>query len=552
MDGSASGRVGCARVRATGAVAVAVGATAGVMWLARGFFQSEVPLDEQAFIPAVRLAGGRVDELSPVATLGNLLWRPTPPERVDWRTVSHVATLGLPMLLVALPLGVWRARSRWAGLALALIGGSLALGPRLVSEAGPVTIGGRAIALPAALLDAVAYPATSGMYYRAAIVGSLGLSVLLAGGPVGCAGGACLPGASRSRRSRSPYGRPDSCGPGPDFRFRARPLLPRQPRIRFRARSFNSPPVWMMVEEACTSSRQRCMAERPPPFPGTPPAWPVPMPISTCSPKRSLAEARRGGPIWLRPASAMSRGSMGSGLQMMTRTAHRWRGCLTPGAGRSSVDVGGRVNAVRRRVLVWGVLFAGLVALTNDLWLQTETIFAGQMSTDTVLTAWFHQRVAAEGVPETLDDFDFPMPYETAREFPSTADAMLFRPLVHALGFPGYWNIAVMAAVVLAGLGCAAVAGGLGAGPRGVLIAGLVGALCRPLWFEALSARFNAILPGLVLLGAALGAWAVRQGVARWPVMGVGVALGIAGLWVYPLAGPAAAPAVAARGPRGA
>ena len=145
-----------ARVHATGAMAVAVGATAGVMWLARGFFQSEVPLDEQAFIPAVRLAGGRVDELSPVATLGNLLWRTTPPERVDWRTVSHVATLGLPMLLVALPLGVWRARSRWAGLALALIGGSLALGPRLVSEAGPVTIGGQAIALPAALLDAVA------------------------------------------------------------------------------------------------------------------------------------------------------------------------------------------------------------------------------------------------------------------------------------------------------------------------------------------------------------------------------------------------------------
>ena len=190
---------------------------------------------------------------------------------------------------------------------------------------------------------------------------------------------------------------------------------------------------------------------------------------------------------------------------------------------------------MRRRVVVWGILFAGLVALTNDLWLQTDTLVAGQLSTDTVLTAWFHQRVAAEGVPETLDDFDFPMPYETAREFPSTADAMLFRPLVHALGFPGYWNIAVMAAVVLAGLGCAAVAGGLGAGPRGVLIAGLVGALCRPLWFEALSARFNAILPGLVLLGAALGAWAVRhRGVARWPVMGVGVALGVGGLWVYP------------------
>jgi hypothetical protein len=193
------------------------------------------------------------------------------------------------------------------------------------------------------------------------------------------------------------------------------------------------------------------------------------------------------------------------------------------------------VSPGRQRVLAWVLLLAGLVALTNDLWLDRSVLFAGRLSTDTMLTAWFHQRVAEGAVPETLDDFDFPSPYETAREFPSTADAVLLRPLVQALGFPGYWNVAVALAVGIAGLGCAAVAGALGAGPRGVLIAGLLGALCRPIWFEALSARFNAIYPGLVLLGAAVGAWAARHpGPLRWPAMGLGVLLGVAGLWVYP------------------
>lgn len=193
------------------------------------------------------------------------------------------------------------------------------------------------------------------------------------------------------------------------------------------------------------------------------------------------------------------------------------------------------MSPARRWLLAWTALLVGLVAVTNDLWLQTDAVFAGKLSTDTMLTAWFHERVAATGVPETLDDFDFPVPYERAREFPSTADALLLRPLVETLGFPTYWNVAVALAVGLAGLGCAAVAAGLGAGPRGVLIAGLVGALCRPLWFEALSARFNAILPGLVMLGAALGAWAVRhRGPARFPVMALAVASGVGGLWVYP------------------
>lgn len=165
------------------AAGLALGLTAAVLLVARAWYEPDLPQVDQAFVPAVRLLGGRVDELAPTATLGGLLWRPTDPGRVDWRTVSHVATLGVPMLVVALPLGLWRARDRWPALATVLAGGLLALGPRMLLADGPAMVGGYELSLPAAALDALGYPtARSGMYYRAAIVSSLGLAMLLAGG----------------------------------------------------------------------------------------------------------------------------------------------------------------------------------------------------------------------------------------------------------------------------------------------------------------------------------------------------------------------------------
>lgn len=188
-----------------------------------------------------------------------------------------------------------------------------------------------------------------------------------------------------------------------------------------------------------------------------------------------------------------------------------------------------------RPLLPWLVVLVGAVVCTADLWVDLDVVFAGKLSTDTMLTAWFHGRVAEGALPETLDDFDFPDPYETAREFPSTADALLLAPLMRLVGWPGHWNLSIALGVVLASLGAAGVAKSTGVGDRGVIVAGLLGALCRPLWFEAVSARFNAIYPGLVLLGIALGAAALRApAAASVGLMAVAVAVGVAGLWVYP------------------
>ncbi len=187
-------------------------------------------------------------------------------------------------------------------------------------------------------------------------------------------------------------------------------------------------------------------------------------------------------------------------------------------------------------MLPWGVVVAAALALTVGLWTHLDTVFAGNLSTDTMLASWFHGRVAAGGVPAELSDFDFPDPYETAREFPSVADAVLLAPLVRAVGWPGHWNLTIVLGVVLAGLGAAGVAKATGVGDRGVVVAGLLGVLCRPLWFEAISARFNAVFPGIVLIGVALAAAALRAPrAAAVPLMVAGVAAGVVGLWVYPL-----------------
>ena len=260
---------------ATAAVGLALGLTAAVLVLARAWYEPDLPQVDQAFVPAVRLAGGRVHELSPVATLGGLLWRPADPGRVDWRTVSHVACLGVPLLVVALPLGLWRAPGRWAALATTLAGALLALGPRLLLSDGPALVAGFELSLPAAGLDALGYPtARSGMYYRAAVLGSLGLAMLLAGGASRVRGGAALAWGVAAAQVGFAVWATGFLWP--------RPVLPVPgPGLAALAAQDPTPGAVLHLPArvddgggACTCSPPRSTAARPRPCPATPPAWP--------------------------------------------------------------------------------------------------------------------------------------------------------------------------------------------------------------------------------------------------------------------------------------
>lgn len=95
---------------------------------------------------------------------------------------SHVAYLGLPLLVAVGLLSLRRFPGR--GVAWSLVAGGviLSLGPYLVSGDTWVLRDGAPIALPAAWLDWTGYPAgRSGMYYRAIVFASLGMAAALAG-----------------------------------------------------------------------------------------------------------------------------------------------------------------------------------------------------------------------------------------------------------------------------------------------------------------------------------------------------------------------------------
>lgn len=150
------------------------------LWLASRY------LDLGAFDPATVLyrpsyTGQGWPELwvrpLPVASLDGLLLGTVVPQVKAM--VLHQPYLGLPLLLGALALGGERAR--WG--ALALGGALLALGPRLAWGEGPLSLGGHGFLLPAQALRWVDHPlAHGGQYYRASLLGVLGLAGMLAAG----------------------------------------------------------------------------------------------------------------------------------------------------------------------------------------------------------------------------------------------------------------------------------------------------------------------------------------------------------------------------------
>ncbi len=190
-------------------------------------------------------------------------------------------------------------------------------------------------------------------------------------------------------------------------------------------------------------------------------------------------------------------------------------------------------------LLPWlGVLVFALWAASPILTTPGE-VFAGRLSTDNVVTPWFYDmtaRALREGHnTEWLWGLRHPNPMPRAVEFPSNWDALLVAPLMNAVAWPDNWGLVQAAALLVNGFGAALLARGLGARGPGILVAGVLGVLCRPVWKDLIMARMNAAFPGLPL--GALGAWLWtlrdRGSSALFPAL-LAVLFGVVGGLVYP------------------
>ena len=137
---------------------------------------------QSLFQPALKAAATlRLPWPSPVATLDGLLLGPGRPQGSPFEP-RHVATIGILWPLAGL-LFRRAGRGRQAGLALAVGGILLALGPTLAVGEQLFSVGGRVFPLPVALLEALHYPTRiGGLYYRYSFLAILGFALIVAAG----------------------------------------------------------------------------------------------------------------------------------------------------------------------------------------------------------------------------------------------------------------------------------------------------------------------------------------------------------------------------------
>jgi len=139
--------------------------------------------------PAPRVAdaaypGQALPSPPPVATPDSLLLGGGP-ETLSPFQPTHVSYLGLPLVVVALALGLRRraGRGRVVGLSLLLGGGLLSLGPWLAFDGRYLGSTGQVLSTPVRLLELLGYPTRrGGLYFRYAVLAELGVVVMLAAG----------------------------------------------------------------------------------------------------------------------------------------------------------------------------------------------------------------------------------------------------------------------------------------------------------------------------------------------------------------------------------
>lgn len=159
----------------------ALALTAASLLPAWSYYGGETDPETSGFEPGANVQSHVLAEPAPVA-LGDDLLLGHGRREGNPALSNHVTFLTFPLLAIfAVALAV-RFPGRWLAVTTAVLGLVLALGPRLAWGGDYVVWEGRFLYLPAALLDRLGYPLREGgMYYRAAALASLGLTVLLAG-----------------------------------------------------------------------------------------------------------------------------------------------------------------------------------------------------------------------------------------------------------------------------------------------------------------------------------------------------------------------------------
>ena len=196
----------------------------------------------------------------------------------------------------------------------------------------------------------------------------------------------------------------------------------------------------------------------------------------------------------------------------------------------------------RRWLSEWPLAAVTAFALwfTSPLWMTTDRVFVGRLSTDGVVTPWLYDFVARswrDGIPfDRLTDFDWPVSQNRMSEFPDVADAMLAAPLAWWLGWPAQWGATLSLAMVINGLGMALLARAVGCRWLGVCTAGAMGVMMRPVWADIVMGRLNVAFPGIVALAAAMTLLTIPRGKLGLRLVGAvaATAIGATSALIYP------------------
>ena len=158
----------------------------------------------------------------------------------------------------------------------------------------------------------------------------------------------------------------------------------------------------------------------------------------------------------------------------------------------------------------WLVVLVAAIWMGSPLW-QAQDVVYGRIAGDGLATPWLYDWVArtllSGGDLSTVGDFGFRNEFQRYRDFPSALDAYLAAPTSWLLEWPMQYSGAQGWALILNGLGVAALAWAMGCRGMGIAVAGVLGASLEPVWKELWYARMNAAWPGVAAL--ALASWLV-------------------------------------------